>query len=98
MRKLYSYKIENTIISLFYQTCILSILNFCLIAWSGNAREKDKMKINKCLKSASKLMSNSTLDNFDSLGLVLCSKKTRKNFKRSRTPSFESTYIFIKKW
>ena len=88
MRKLYSYKIENTIISLFYQTCILSILNFCLIAWSGNAREKDKMKINKCLKSASKLISNSTLDNFDSLGLVLCSKKLEKISKDQEHPLF----------
>ena len=81
MRKLNSYKIDNTIISLFYQSCILSILTFCLPAWTGNALEKEKQKLNRILKSACKMISKTPPDTFDSLGVNLSVKKLNSIIK-----------------
>ena len=86
MRKLYSYKINNTLTSLFYQTCITSILNFCLVAWFGNARQKDKKRINKCLKSATKLIANKSFEDFDFHGMFLCNKQLGKIIKDKEHP------------
>ena len=87
MRKLNSFNVDNVILALFYQSCILSILAFCLPAWGGNAREKEKRKLNRCLKSACKIISENP-QNFDALSLALCAKKLNKVIEDETHPLY----------
>ena len=89
MRKLNSYNIDNSILTLFYETCITSILNFCLIAWTGNARQKDITKINRCLKAACKIISENPYHTFGNLGIHQCRKKINKIINDKTHPLFK---------
>ena len=66
MRKLHSFLVDPTLISLFYQSCVLSIITFCLSAWGGNMRESEKRKLNSHIKRAHKILKNTPifLDHF----------------------------------
>ena len=66
MRKLNSFHVDPTLISLFYQSCVLSIITFCLSAWGGNMRESEKRKLNSHIKRAHKILKNTPifLDHF----------------------------------
>ena len=44
LRKLRSFNIDNIILSIFYQSCIQSVLTFSFICWFGNVSQKDKNK------------------------------------------------------
>ena len=56
LNKLHYCQVDRTILSLFYQSCILSLFNFCLPAWGGNAKDVDSRNIDICLKNAGKLI------------------------------------------
>ena len=56
------------------------------MVWSGNARYKDKKRINKCLKFASKLIEHKPLKDFDSHGMILCKKIFKKILKDKEHP------------
>ena len=55
VRKLNYFKIDKTLLSLFYGSIIVSVVSFCIVAWGGNAVQKDIQKINRVVKHASKL-------------------------------------------
>ena len=75
MRKLKSFYIDNTLLTLFYKTCVLTTMNFCLTAWGGNARVCDKERINRALKSAGKMMNCTQYDTTDLVLSHLCNAK-----------------------
>ena len=74
LRKLFYVNIDSKLLSLFYKSCVLSILNFCISAWGGNALKKDSNRINRCLKNACKMIKKDC-DTFDDIYLELCDKK-----------------------
>ena len=49
MRKLNSFHVDNTLLALFYKTCVLTTMTFCISAWGGDARVCDKTKMNRAL-------------------------------------------------
>ena len=55
VRKLNYFKVDRKLISLFYNSLIVSIVSFCVGAWGGNAVQKDINKINKITKYVSKM-------------------------------------------
>ena len=75
LRKLRSLKIDATILSLFYRSTIQSILSFCIAAWGGNIRYKDKCTMNRIIKKACKICSNINLPYFDELLLANTTSK-----------------------
>ena len=77
LRKLNCFNVDIKLLSLFYKSCVISILSFCLTAWGGNAAKSDTKKINRCLKNASKMLNNNT-DMFDDILLELCVNKLSK--------------------
>ena len=77
MRKLYSFKADNTLLKLFYKTCVITIMSFCLIAWGGNGRVCGKSKINRALKCAGKMMNSAQHDTVDLTLLQLCDAKLK---------------------
>ena len=52
LRKLGTFHIDYTIMSLFYTSVIESILTFCIIGWGGNVTIKNKTVINRSIKRA----------------------------------------------
>ena len=77
LRKLGTFHIDYTIMSLFYTSVIESILTFCIIGWGGNVTIKNKTVINRSIKRASKL-TRSTFSDFDILLFSSTSKKINK--------------------
>ena len=45
LRKHRSFNIDITILSMFYKSCIPSVLTFYFICWFGNVSQKDKNKL-----------------------------------------------------
>ena len=75
MRKLNSFRIDNTLLALFYRTCVLTTMTFCLSAWGGNARVCDKSRVNRALKSAGKMLNSTQYDTVDLVLSRLCNAK-----------------------
>ena len=61
LRKLKSFRVDNTLIKLFYQATIESITSFCLICWGGNSRKNEINKINRVITKSEKICANSFL-------------------------------------
>ena len=55
LRKLRSFNIDNTILSMFYKSCIQSVLTFSFICWFGNISQKDKNKLQRVVNISSKI-------------------------------------------
>ena len=55
LRKLSSFNVDNTLLYLFYNSVIQSIVCFCIIAWGGNTLCKSSSKINRVIKRASRI-------------------------------------------
>ena len=87
LRKLKEFKIEPTLISLFYQATIQSILTFCIIGWGGNTSEKNKNKINYLIKRSGKLFGKSPLS-FNDLLESYCFRKIKFITKDKTHPLF----------
>ena len=55
LRKLRSFNTDSTILSMFSQSCIQSVLTFSLICWFGNVSMKDKNKLQRVVNISSKI-------------------------------------------
>ena len=66
LRKLCNFKVDNTILSLFYSSIMESVLKFCIIGWGGNITAKNKTQLNRIIKRAGKI-THSTFFQFDTL-------------------------------
>ena len=47
VRKLGQFKVDRTLITLFYKPVIESILSFCITCWGGNSSKGDRMKVDR---------------------------------------------------
>ena len=55
LRKLRSFNVDNTILSMFYKSCIQSVLTFSFICWFGNVSQKDKNNLQRIVNISSKV-------------------------------------------
>ena len=85
LRKLKQFQIDSTLIYLFYQSTIQSILSFCVTGWGGNVSETQKNKVDSLIKRSSKLFSNSPMF-FDDLFELGCARKILSIDKDSSHP------------
>ena len=49
------FNINSTIFSMFYKSCIQSVLTFSFICWFGNVSQKDKIKMEWVVNISSKI-------------------------------------------
>ena len=77
LRKLNSFHVDKTLLSLFYRSTIQSIISFCIIAWGGNISVLCKTKIDRCVKRAEKI-TGSSFDFVDDLITSLSLKKIKQ--------------------
>ena len=58
VRKLGQFKVDKTLITLFYKSIIESILTFCITCWGGNSSKVDRIKLDRVIKTAGKFTSH----------------------------------------
>ena len=87
LRKLKEFHVDQTLISLFYQATIQSILTFCIIGWGGNANRKHINKIDYLIKRSGKLF-NKSPHSFDDLFDICCYRKIKSISKDTTHPLF----------
>ena len=54
VRKLGQFKVDRTLITLFYKTVIESVLTFCITCWGGNSSKGDRIKVERIIKISEK--------------------------------------------
>ena len=55
VRKLWKLKVDKSILSMFYQSTVESVLKFCITTWYGNINCNDRKKLNRIVRNAGKL-------------------------------------------
>ena len=50
VRKLGQFKVDRTLIALFYKSVIESVLSFCITCWGGNSSKEDLRKVDRIIK------------------------------------------------
>ena len=75
LRKLNTFHVDNTLLILFFNSCIQSIYSFCIVSWGGNCAVKEKNKINAVIKRSEKIIKTKQLSRFDELFHDSCVKK-----------------------
>ena len=87
VRKLNSFNIDKTIISLFYQSVIQSLVSFCICIWGGNAIVKDIKNITSIIHQVNKITEIEHLS-FDQILMKFSEKKMKKIINDNTHPLF----------
>jgi hypothetical protein len=95
LRKLNEFNIDKTLIRLFYDSVIYSVLTFCLVSWYGMSTDKTKNEIVKIDKRASYIIKDNVKCNFDEEFEKLVKQKTVKIMKDVSHP-LHSYFYFLK--
>ena len=85
--KLNFFKIDKTLMSLFYQSIINSVISFCICAWGGNTAERDICKINRVTRQATKITGIGQL-NFNDIFEKVCLQKITRILQDSSHPFY----------
>ena len=85
VRKLNFFKIDKTLISLFYRSIINSVISFCICAWGGNTAQRDISKIDRVTRQARKITNEDQFD-FKELFQKACVNKITKILKDTSHP------------
>ena len=85
LRKLRQFKVNNTILQLFYQATILSILLYNQLCYFGSASEEDKKKLNKVVKRAESIIGKEQ-PNLEHFYKQSCSKKLQDILSQDSHP------------
>ena len=87
MRKLNEINIDSKLLTMYYQSCIISILIFCISVWGGNITCQYKNKMNKSLKYACKMLGRTdSCDSFENIYKQMCNKTLNKIFRDDSHP------------
>ena len=54
VRKLGQFKVDRTLITLFYKSIIESVLSFCITFWAGKSSKGDRIKVDRIIKISEK--------------------------------------------
>ena len=55
LRKLRSFNVSSNVLSMVYNSIIESVLSFSIVSWYGHIRVKDKSKLNRVVREATKI-------------------------------------------
>ena len=92
VRKLNFFKIDKTLISLFYRSIINSVISFCICAWGGNTAQRDICKIDRVTRQARKITNEDQCD-FKELFEKACINKITRILKDTSHP-FHNQILF----
>ena len=68
LRKLNTFHVDNTLLTLFYKSIIQSVITFAMVCWGSNTLEKKNLKINQIIRKGRKICNNDrTIYDFEDL-------------------------------
>lgn len=88
VRKLNSFNIDKTIISMFCRSTIISVITFCIIVWGGNCKAAHSKRFDRLLRKIAKITREQP-NTFDNLLINECKKKLQKILKDTTHPIFQ---------
>ena len=87
LRKLNSFKVDHTMLSLFYKATIQSVITFAIVCWGGNGNVEKKNRINSLINKAKKICkANDIFADFEMLHLLESQKKIMSIVKDKNHP------------
>ena len=92
VRKLRKFNVCQTITNLFYKSTVQSVLCYCLICWGGGLSVKNRVLLDRMVRSASKTI-GTTLPTVDELYEIYMMKKTRDILKDTSHPLHEFDHV-----
>ena len=87
---IYAFNVDKVLLGLFYESCIVSLFCFCINAWGGNLRARDKYKFNRVIKRSNKLANITGYKTFDDWLLLSSQRKLAVILKDSSHPLHSS--------
>ena len=88
MSKVSKFHVDNKILTLFFESCISSVMSFCITAWGGNVRHKEKQLMNRSLKYGNKLVGRAEYCDNSDMFLIATQRKFNSIIKDSSHPLF----------
>jgi hypothetical protein len=67
LRKLKEFRVDNTILRLFYQSVIQSILKFCMVCWFSSLSVKQVNSLERIIRTANRIISDGLGQHMDEL-------------------------------
>ena len=87
LRKLNNFRVEPTILNMFYKSVIESVMSFCLIVYFGNSNKADLHKLTRIIKQGTKLTRNKCMS-LDELFTQNYSRKVKCIMEDSTHPLY----------
>ena len=88
MNKVSKFHIDNKILTLFFESCIMSVMNFCITAWGGNIRVKQKQPMDRAIKYGNKLINRTHFNDFNETLFVATQRKFNSIIKDPTHPMY----------
>ena len=94
LRKLHDFKVDHTIMKLFYRSVVQSVFTFCLSVFYGNANQKDLNKLSRIIRQSQRLTGGSCLV-LDDLYCSICSANAKRIMCDTSHPLNEF-YVYLR--
>ena len=88
MNKVSKFHIDNKILSLFFESCIMSVMTFCITAWGGNIRVKQKQPMDRAIKYGNKLVCRTIFNDLNDSLFIATQRKFNSIIKDPSHPLF----------
>ena len=90
MNKVSKFHIDrpNKNFTLFFDSCIMSVINFCITAWGGNIRLKKKQNMNRTIKYGNKLVKRTHFSDINDTLFISTQRKFNSIIKDPSHPMY----------
>ena len=88
MRKLSGFKVNKSILHLFFEHCVMSLFYFCITAWGGNIRASERDELERCIRHCLKLFDLEISNTLNEILRIACKRKLGYIIKDKSHPLF----------
>ena len=88
MRKLSAFNIDKSILSIFFESCVMSLFYFSITAWGGNVRVQERDNMERTIKSCLSLLKSKELVSVEDIFKIACDRKLDSILKDKTHPLF----------
>ena len=94
LRKLRSFNVRSHVLSMVYKSIVESILSFSIVSWYGYLRVKDKSKLNRIVREATKI-TGKPQKSLQEIYMTFTKKKARKIMSDTTHP-LHSAFVVLR--
>ena len=88
MNKVSKFHIDTKILALFFESCVMSVMNFCITAWGGNIRLKQKQTMDRAIKYGNKLVNRTNFNDINDTLFIASQRKFNSIIKDPTHPMY----------